>query len=181
MADLGSLIITGATGIVGGLLGASASVAIARGQIADARKAREEATQDARKAREDAARIRSDDFQRNTLLDFQEALGRYVRSTGQVMQHDRREARAAGKWVVTILSDDLNQEHFESGNLARQLALRIRDDELRARFTRLNDAVSRYYLPPFQSEDDLDKFTLNFLALLRALEERLGEVLRPLL
>lgn len=177
MADLGPLIVTAATGIVGAGLGLAGGVAVERMRSNDARLARNEARQQER-----------DDFQRQTLIAFQEALGRYVRANGRAWHHDEMAFLRTGKWMATELPSDVDHEFLQSGREARQLIERVRDDELRRRFNEFHSAVSglsvKRLRPATTDKEMYDAATaqqLQVMELQGALESRLGEVLRTLL
>jgi hypothetical protein len=162
--------ISSVAGIVGtltaGVLGLIGGIVIERIRLSDARAARVEAREQA-----------SDDVQRATLIEFQEVLGRYVKAVGATDLHDR-QARTAGR-RGTRLGEELNAEVFETGRRLRQLALRIQDPQLRQLATQLRSLgvdveIDHPGQPPKARMD-------KFIAALRELEDRLGEVLRPLL
>ncbi len=64
---------------------------------------------------------------------------------GKVVHHDtmaKRSSPARG-----LLPEDVDHELFEHGRRLRQLSLRIRDDELRSRYSDLNDLAIKVTLP----------------------------------
>ncbi len=68
-------------------------------------------------------------FQRETLLELQDALQRLVRCTARVILHDRNTLKEHGK--LTLLGDELNQESYEIGVTTRRLQERVLDAALR--------------------------------------------------
>jgi hypothetical protein len=133
-----------------------------------------------RAARTAARQEQLDDRRRQVLIDFQEALGLYVRTVGRLHQSDVRAAKASGVWGRPRRASDIDLELLESSRRARQLSEWIVDDELRHRFTALDRQVS-IGLRRLSSEAAAVKFVVTMSTLLRATEDRLGQLLRPLL
>lgn len=134
-----------------------------------------------REARREMRQAERDALQRNTLIEFQEVLGRYVRAVGQAAHHDRKTLRETGQ--QTLLPPGVSDALFEEGRRLRQLALRIRDDELRKRwreFSEISTRLETTLLP--KKPEDIDTYMVKTFAPAQlSLEDRLGEVLRPLL
>jgi hypothetical protein len=178
MSDLGPQIVVAVTGIAGAGLGLAGGIAVERIRSTDARTAR------------DAARQQQlDDFQRETLIAFQEVIGRYARANGRAWHHDEMEFKRTGKWMSTLLGEDINRELFEASRDARQLVQRVRDDEVRAKFTAYHGAQSEdaAAAAPLPGQSDTQRHEtardrhMRIAQLQQALEDRLGEVLRALL
>lgn len=132
---------------------------------------------DARAAREDGRQERQDDLQHATLIEFQEAFGVYVRSVGKAMFHDKQTLKSIGK--RTLLPTDDSDEAFEVSRRLRQLAFRLRDDRVRDLYGQWRDMAARYELGLADPNDSDEIGAL--MAAQNAVEDRLGEVLRPLL
>jgi|SRR5690348_3749085 len=133
-----------------------------------------------REARREMRQAERDALQRSTLIEFQEVLGRYVRAMGKATFHDRETLKQLG--TLTQLGTGLSDELFEEGRRLRQLALRIRDDELRSRWATFSSTSTSYEALLATTPKEIDVFMVSkFLPAQIALEERLGEVLRPLL
>lgn len=169
LAALDSTVIAAAA-----ISGAAGILGVLSGSVIEILRSRE-----ARKARAETRQQQRDDFQRQNLIDFQEVLGRYVKSIGDMVGDEILAARRQGTYKKLLPSKALNDEEFEASRRTKQLALRIRDDELRARFKTLDDhAATRILLT---SEKAAEDFVVRLIALLDATEDRLGEVLRPYL
>jgi hypothetical protein len=170
MADAGTAVIAAGAALGGAILGVIGGALDRRlAWIAD------------REARREMRQAERDALQRSTLIEFQEVLGRYVRAVGKETFHDRRTLKESGK--RTQLPEGVSDEEFEEGRRLRQLALRVRDDELRTRWTKFWAIASSYgtTLQP-KTLDEIDEYMMRtFVPAHQALEERLGEVLRPLL
>ena len=68
-------------------------------------------------------------FQRETLLELQDALQRLVRCTARVIFHDQKTLREQGK--LTRLGEELDEESYEVGVMTRRLQERVLDAALR--------------------------------------------------
>jgi hypothetical protein len=170
MADVETAVIASGAALAGAILGVVGGALDRRlAWVAD------------REARREMRQAERDALQRSTLIEFQEVLGRYVRAFGKETFHDRKTLRESGK--RTQLPEGLSDEIFEESRRLRQLALRVRDNELRQRWTEFHAIGSGYgtLLQP-KSADEIDDYLMRrFVPAQTALEERLGEVLRPLL
>jgi hypothetical protein len=68
-------------------------------------------------------------FQRETLLELQDALQRQVRCAAKVLLHDRSTLQEHG--TLTQLEPELNEESYEIGVTTRRLKERVLDEALR--------------------------------------------------
>jgi hypothetical protein len=97
-------------------------------QARDERAAKREAT-----ARRASVRERLEEerhaFQRETLLELQDALQRQVRSVAKIILHDRRTLREHG--TLTQVGPELSGEGYEIGVTTRRLQERVLDSALR--------------------------------------------------
>jgi hypothetical protein len=156
-------LVAGGFGIVGTAIG------VAGGYFLEWRRGRE-----ARAGREETRQHERDDFQRQTLIDFQESLGLYVKAIG-----DGLPTGAQIRAGQQVPSKELSQAAFNTGQRAHQLANRVRDGKLRSLFDNLWKHSNSVLL--FESEAEMFAFIKDLIANLDAVEERLGEVLRPYL
>jgi hypothetical protein len=69
-------------------------------------------------------------FQRETLLELQDALQRLVRCTARMILHDQKTLKEHGK--LTRLGEELDEESYETGVTTRRLQERVLDAALRA-------------------------------------------------
>lgn len=154
--------------IIAGLAGIMAGVWVERVKISDAKAAREQARQE-----------RQNELQRATLIEFQEVLGPYVRTLGKIhLENRRRQADETLTTPAPLLPEGLSEAAFEESRRLRQLALRIRDDDLRQCWDRFFRAAGDIEIP--QAMSPQERFNTAVLRQ-HELEDRLGEVLRPLL
>jgi hypothetical protein len=158
-------LVAGSFGIGGTLIGT------AGGYFLELRRGK-----DARAARNEARQQQRDEYQRQTLIEFQEVLGRYTKAVGTAALHYQK---AGSYFGGKPLPKELNDEAFETGRRTCQLALRIRDVELRARFDRLwKFSVKRALV---STNPEFLSFSSGLVEHIRTVEKRLGEVLRPYL
>lgn len=73
-----------------------------------------------------------DDFQRQTLLDLQDALQQYVRGIGRAVHFDNMNAKAHPGQNFQ-LPDEISDEIFSAQVLTQKLASRVEDSEIRER------------------------------------------------
>ncbi|MGH7643044.1 MAG: hypothetical protein ACRENX_08555 [Candidatus Dormibacteria bacterium] len=120
------------------------------------------------------------DRRRQVLTDFEQALARYIGTVWRVHQADFVAAKASGVWVRPGRSPHSDLELLECARHARQLAEWIVDDDLRERFQLLDRQVT-IGLKRLASEAAAVRFEAKISALFRSADERLGQLLRPLL
>ncbi len=159
----------GLIGTLGGAaLGLLGGIWIERVKISDAKAARDQARQE-----------RQGELQRATLIEFQEVLGPYVRTLGKINLENRRlQAEGTLTAPARLLPEGLSEAAFEESRRLRQLALRIRDDDLRECWEKFFRAAADIEIPQIKTPQE--RFNTAVLRQ-HELEDRLGEVLRPLL
>src|SRR5216683_2789137 len=147
MADtLTVALVAGGFGIVGTAIG------VAGGYILELRRGRE-----ARAGREETRQHERDDFQRQTLIDFQESLGSYVKATG-----DGLPTPAQIRAGQQMPSQQISDTKFNTGQRANQLAQRVRDDKLRSLFDNLWKHSHSVLI--FKSESEMFAFIKELIA-----------------
>ena len=165
MADaLTIALIAGGFGIAGTAIGA------AGGYFLETLKGRQ-----ARAERIEARAQQRDDFQRQTLLELQEALDRYYRAIGDLLP-TVAELRSGQRGPI---DHDKSERSYNAGQRASELAERVRDDSLRKAFDAFW-AVSHEDIL-VRTESDLAQFIDKLLPVQESLNHRLGEVLRQYL
>jgi hypothetical protein len=116
------LVVPAGTGLIGYVLAGRNE------QARDERAAKREAV-----TRRASVRERLDEqshaFQRETLLELQDALQRQVRSVAEIILHDRRTLQEQG--TLTLLGPELDEESYEIGVTTRRLQERVLDEALR--------------------------------------------------
>ena len=166
--NLATAVIAAAAGIGGAVLGVAGGALERRLQWAADREARREERQ-----------AKRDELQRQTLIEFQEVLGRCVRGVGKTLLHDLGAAKQAGRPVKTLLPPGLSDELFEDERRLRQLSLRVRDDDLRRLFHVYEGKATKLGMLHPDVKDPDAYMISEVVPAIQALEQRLGEVLRP--
>lgn len=115
LAGIG-LVVPAGTGLVGYVLAGRNE------QARDERAAKPEAVARRASVRERLGE-QSHAFQRETLLELQDALQRQVRSVAKVILHDRRTLQEQG--TLTLLGPELDEENYEIGVTVRRLQQRV--------------------------------------------------------
>lgn len=121
LAVLG-LVVPAGTGLIGYVLAGRNE------QARDERAAKREAVARRASVRE-RLEEQSHPFQRETLLELQDALQRQVRCAAKIILHDRNTLREHG--TLTQVGPELNEESYEIGVTTRRLQERVLDGALR--------------------------------------------------
>ncbi len=116
------LVVPAGTGLVGYVLAGRNE------QARDERAAKREATARRASVRERLVE-QSHAFQRETLLELQDALQRQVRSVAKMILHDKRTLEEQG--TLTLLGEELDAESYEIGVTVRRLQERVLNATLR--------------------------------------------------
>lgn len=85
------------------------------------REARDEARRDLRVTRRDA-------FQRDTLLELQDAVQKLGRGTAAAQHADEMTFRQSNVWRKELLPEDVNQQLFVAQRQTTLLSSRVRDE-----------------------------------------------------
>src|SRR5438105_1086859 len=128
-------------------------------------------------ARTEIRQQQKDDFQRQTLLDLQGAMSRYVRSVGRIYVHDTNTYRQHQKFFQ--LGAELNNESFAAQVELQHLQERVKDDELRESITTMVDVSGRFSVPT--SIQQVEETMTRFHHVVTETNDRLGEILRSYL
>ncbi|MGH2397618.1 MAG: hypothetical protein ACRDFW_11670 [bacterium] len=125
--------------------------------------------------RGDDRRIGRDVFQRETLLDLQQAVGESARETGKLHLHDALEYRKTGSWGTALIGN----EHGERERLAiLRLALlesRVADEALRESVGRYREAAA---VGMAKDESSSNEAMDDASEIATAILERAGELIR---
>jgi len=137
-------------------------------------------TRQERAAKVEARRESREDRGRQVLIDFEAALVLYVGTIWHIHQSDFVAAKVSGIWGRPDRSPSTRLELMECARRARQLSEWIVDDELRAQFDAF-DRQASIGLRRLASEAAAVRFEVKISALFRATDDRLGQLIRPLL
>ena len=126
-------------------------------------------------------------FQRQTLLELQEAIQDLARATGAAHHQDEMAFRETGRWQRQVLVDDLSERGSLTSRRVLMLAVRVRDESLRdavQRFRRLTSqtetSLGRGSTPDAELRNASNAALLDAMPLLEQIHERIGEILRTL-
>lgn len=116
-------------------------------------------------------------FQRQTLLELQEAIFDLTRSTSELYLHDSNAYKASGQWGRSSFDDELSERARLCQARASMLYVRVRDDTTRE----LTVKVKQYSTDvAFRSKTAAEAFNsvTNIAQVSDELNERIGELLR---
>jgi hypothetical protein len=123
-------------------------------------------------------------FQRETLLDLQDALQRQVRSVAKMILHDKRSLQERG--ALTFLGSELDAESYEIGVTVRRLQERVMDEtvrraveEFRSHVTHVETSFATVH--EMSAEDGvrhLDSLQHDLVQHYIALSDQMGKALR---
>lgn len=120
---------------------------------------------------------RRSNFQRETLLELQDAISQLARTHAQVHHLDTMERRKSGVWVHQV-PEDLNQEAFAAMVKTLQLLVRVHDDPIRQMTQALRTHATG--IVTHRMEEDSTRAMKGMLEVIQPLHERIGLVLRQL-
>jgi hypothetical protein len=84
-----------------------------------------------------------DAFERDTLLELQDALAEFARNCGKIQHLDEMEYRESGVWGRQLLGDEVGGEgSLEYIRRIQRLRVRVLDDNIRARVREYIDHAS---------------------------------------
>ena len=157
--------------VVGGLL------SLAGGWLSDWRlTARERERR--REERNDRFFERRDEFQRDTLLQLQNASQKLLRNAGAMLHQDIVAYRTSGVWQKQMLPDNLSEDGLKLNTEAMLLASRVHDEEVRNLTGKLREEIVTVSLAPGEAE--AENRMGRSAEIQRELIERTGHLLRQL-
>ncbi len=135
-----------------------------------------------REARAEARRLqlfqRRSNFQRETLLNLQDAIFALARASSRVHHLDEKEFRESGVWHRNRLPEDLDEEGREAVVKTTTYMVRVRDDGIRELTRTFRDNAAR--LGICRSIEESRQAAEAMAAAVSPLHERIGLVLRKL-
>lgn len=133
-------------------------------------------------AREESSRIEAEQqqraFQRQTLMELQEALQGVARGAGKRHHLDTLALRATGTWRGGRLRDNETAAEFADGTRVLLLKSRVDDDETRWLVTEFTRMTSEHAIRPYTSEAEADSKLLEAVEVLGRIHERIGHLIR---
>jgi uncharacterized coiled-coil protein SlyX len=146
------------------------------------RAAAEATREQEREARESERRIqlfeRRTSFQRETLLNLQDAIVKLARATGRMQHLDLMEYRKTGNWGKQPIPSDLNDDAHQANVIIMVLKARVRDDLIREMTGTFQSQANLVAIS--RSEQASKEVSDKMVGELGPLHERIGEVLRKL-
>jgi hypothetical protein len=143
----------------------------------DSRTARREREARAEK-RADDLRARRAEFQRQTLLDLQEAMFQLARAAGTLYHQDVMTFRKTGVWGRQLVSDEVSEGHRAALARTDMLVARVRDEDIRHLVGQLRTRSGE--VSTSRSEADAEGNIAAMMAAQEQANQRIGEVLRSL-
>jgi hypothetical protein len=129
-------------------------------------------------ARRDQLAERRAAFQRQTLLDLQEAIMQLVRTAGAMHYEDVMAFRTTGKWQKQLIGEELAEKSRLANARTSMLAVRVRDDSARDLVQIVKDHATATVMSGSQEEGDRAMASMG--AAFEDLNQRIGEILRTL-
>jgi hypothetical protein len=176
-----AVIVGGAFTIAGGVLREQFTSRRER----EARTSERELAQEARAAERELVRAA---FQRETLLELQDAILRLVRNTTQLNHHHRQVYAENGTYARQFDPPDLSDESRLATAAVTRLRQRVLEDGLRQRVRDVQELCTQITMPPqvtgetdAQAADRAGAQSIRLVHEYAELEDHLGHVLRSLL
>jgi hypothetical protein len=129
-------------------------------------------------ARRDQLAERRASFQRQTLLDLQQAVQDLGRTTGAIHHQDMQGFKKTGKWQNKIFPSDLDEKDFLANARTSMLRVRVRDEKVRELANSFQN--QSYKVTQSESRDASEHAFIGLISVGSALHNRIGEVLRTL-
>lgn len=117
-------------------------------------------------------------FQRQTLLDLQEAVLQLARTTGQMYAIDNKANRDTGKWQRNLYPPDLDEAGRAANARTSMLGVRVRDGSIRELLQQFKNSSAGVTISGSKEESEVAM--RNMATALDALQQRIGEFLRTL-
>lgn len=135
-----------------------------------------------REARAEARKLqlfeRRSDFQRETLLNLQEAVLQLSRAVGRIHHLNEMEFRKTGKWGNNLFPEDLDNGAYEASVKTLMYMMRVRDDNIRELMKKFRSHANHVGICRSRGEGTLA--IQEAIATSEPLHERIGMILRKL-
>lgn len=158
-------------GLIGTVVGALASIGTTWMSARSASNLQKQSSSLERMERERA-------FQRETLVELQDALHDALRMTARVYLEDSASFKQSGNWGKSLLSEEVNEGIRLASRRVSILIERIANDRLRSELKDAMKASGQMSLARSQAEAEAIFIRMNATA--NDVMERLGNVLRSL-
>lgn len=118
------------------------------------------------------------EFQRQALLELQDAVSQLARATGVIHHQDTMAYKSSGKWGQNRLINNWDEEFRKAQVRTTILAARVRDDVVRGLVERFRNDCTDVIVATTQP--DSDNYLMKSFDTNNALQERVGIVIRAL-
>ena len=129
-------------------------------------------------ARRDLLLQRRSDFQRQNLIELQEACSQLLRTTGQTNHHDVVAFNETNEWQKSLLPEEVSEGFRRQQSTATLLSVRVRDSEIRRLTEELQDVAT--VVAKSSGAAESERSLQNMAEIYRVLNQRIGVVLREL-
>jgi hypothetical protein len=129
-------------------------------------------------ARRDKLNEHRTDFQRQTLLDLQEALLNLTRTAGATHHEDIMAHRRTGEWQKQRIGEELNENVCLAMVRTAILGVRVHDDLVREMVQQCRDYASTVSISPSPNDSEVAMAAMG--STLEELNQRVGELLRKI-
>lgn len=118
---------------------------------------------------------RARSFQRETLLELQVELRKYIRCCSLIYRADRENFKETNKWS-NLIPKELDEQMLDLNSKTAILIQRISNENLRSQLNELKTATTKCQLA--ENEYDAGAYHVSYVTLYDNVHEQLGKVLR---
>jgi hypothetical protein len=176
---------TSSTGITTAINTFSGAVSVLLGFATSWLSARYQNTATVKRERESRLAARSDqlaerraEFQRQTLIELQDAVFDLMRATGAMHHQDEMAFRKTGQWQKQLLADELDQKALMSNRRTLMFKVRVRDGSLREMVGKLSNLSAQVAISI--DRDHSNEAMTEAGELFGKVQERIGELMRTI-
>jgi hypothetical protein len=117
-------------------------------------------------------------FQRDTLLQLQDAVQKLARATGRANHLDEMAYRKTNEWRKEMLPEDLNEGYFVASTQTALLSSRVRDDGVRQLVENFRDVSTHAILA--ETPADAHRQLQGLMGISNELHGRIGMLIRTI-
>ena len=136
-----------------------------------------------REAREDARRDKlleyRNEFQRDSLVQLQEAMFELGRATTLIHMHNKRSYAKTGEWHQQMYPEEINERERAAHGRTAMLVVRVRDDKVRELVQEFKDIAIQATMSS-ESKEEADRRMRQLQKKHVEMNQRIGELLRTL-
>jgi hypothetical protein len=176
---------TSSTGITTAINTFSGAVSVLLGFATSWLSARYQNTATVKRERESRLAVRHDqmaerraEFQRQTLIELQDAVFDLMRATGAMHHQDEMAFRKTGQWQKQFLGDELDQKALMSNRRTSMFKVRVRDGSLRDMVGKLSNLCAQVAISI--DRDHSNGAMMEAGELFEKVQERIGELIRTI-